>query len=305
MDHRELMLLRAARETGVLDALATSADTPAEVAEATGVTERAARITVAALAEMGLLERVGEAYEPTNRMLGFLASADVRSVGSLPHRLDCLERWIALPETMRTGEPPDPPADWTTHFVGAMATVDEATVRASVTAAVHEHPDATRVLDVGGGPGSFAREFASRGFEVTLFDRPEVVERVRPHLSPEPVELVEGDALDGLPSEFDLAFCSRLAHGFAPDENRRLLRNVRDALVPGGTVVLTDHVRGRSDEAAIFAAHMLAQTPAGDTYTEGQFESWLTAAGFVEPRIPDIPGTEMQAIAADTPGAGE
>lgn len=303
MDYRELALLRAARETGVLDALATSAATPEEVAAETGVTERAARITVAALADLGFLARVGDRYEPSNRMLGFLATADPRSIGSLPHALDCLERWLALPETMRTGDPPERPDDWTTNFVGAMAAVDEATVRACVTAAVHEHPDATRVLDVGGGPGSFAREFANRGFEVTLLDRPGVVERARPLLATEPIDLVAGDALDGLPSGFDLAFCSRLAHGFGPEENRTLLRNVHDALVPGGTVVLSDYVRGRSPEAALFAAHMLAHTCDGDCYTETQFDGWLTETGFVDPRVSDVPGTDLQAIAGDRPGS--
>lgn len=306
MEYREALLLRAARESGVLDAVTTSAGTPEAVAEVTGVTPRAARIVVEALADLGFLEAVGEEYEPTNRALGFLATADVRSIGNLPHQLDCLEAWIDLPETMRTGEPPERPDDWTTHFVGAMATVDEATVRACVTEAVHRDPDAGRVLDVGGGPGRFATEFARRGFDVTLFDRPEVVEVARPSLSHQPVELREGDFLtDDFPEDsgqFDLVFCSRVAHGLGPDENRRLLANIHESLAPDGTVVVVDYVRGRSERAAMFAAHMLAATERGDVYTEDEFAEWFAEAGFEEPRIAAIPGTDLQAVGASSRG---
>lgn len=304
MDYREALLLRAARETGVLDAVTTEAETAPAVAEAAGVTERSARIALDAMVELGYLEVVGRddegepRYEITNRALGFVAKRDVRSIGPVPHTLDCVERWIRLPETMESGEVPDLPlADWTTNFAGAMASVDDAAVRAGVTAAVHRTPDAERVLDVGGGPGRFAKEFVRRGFDVTLLDRPKVVDIDRRFLEHEPIELVAGDATDDLPEGFDLVFCSRVAHGLGPDENRRLLANAYDALDPGGAVVLLDRVRGRADDAALFGAHMLAQTERGDTYTEAQFTEWLREAGFEGVEVRDVPGIDQQVIA--------
>ncbi|WP_134669504.1 methyltransferase [Halorussus marinus] len=301
MDYREALLLRAARESGVLAAVTTDAGTPNAVADRAGVTERAARITLDAMAELGYLESVDGEYEITNRALGFVAKADVRSIGPVPHALDCVERWIRLPETMASGEPPEPPAEWTTNFAGAMASVDEALVRACVTAAVHRHPDAERVLDAGGGPGAFAAEFASRGFDVTLFDRPDVIDIDRKLLEHEPIELVEGDATESLPAGFDLVFCSRVAHGLGPDENRRLLANAYDALDPGGAVVLVDSLRGRADGAALLGAHMLAQTERGDTYTEARFTEWLEAAGFESIEVRDVPGTDRQVVAGRRP----
>ena len=314
MDYREALLLWAARETGVLRAITTSCETPAEVAAETGVTERAARIVVEAMAELGYLEAVGDAsgdrtevrYEITNRALGFVAKADVRSIGSVPHLLDCVDRWIRLPETMESGEPPAPETaseEWTANFVGAMASVDDAAVRASVTAAVHRNPGAERVLDAGGGPGVFAKEFVRRGFDVTLVDKPEVVDIDRRFLEHEPIELVAGDITDGLPDGgFDLVFCSRVAHALSPDANRRFLAEAFDALAPGGAVVLTDKVRDRADGAALFGAHMLAQTDAGDTYTEDEFTGWLRDAGFTDVEIRDVPGLDQQIIAGRRPG---
>ncbi|WP_276299983.1 class I SAM-dependent methyltransferase [Halorussus lipolyticus] len=320
MDYREALLLWAARETGVLEAVVTDAETPAEVAASAGVTERSARITLDAMAELGYLEVVAgedagadaeeqldKQYEITNRALGFVAKADVRSIGSVPHTLDCVDRWIRLPETMQTGELPDsdPSDDWTANFVGAMANIDDAAVRASVTAAVHRNPDAERVLDAGGGPGVFAKEFVRRGFDVTLVDQPDVIDIDRRFLEHEPIELVEGDITDELPGEegdFGLVFCSRVAHSLGPDENRRFVSHAYDALEPGGAVVLTDTVRGRADGSALFGAHMLAQTENGDTYTEEQFGNWLRDAGFVDVEIRDVPGLDQQVIAGRRPG---
>lgn len=296
MDHEERLLLWAARETGVLEALLTEAATPEDAANSTGVAERAARITIEALAKYGYFERVGASYEPTNRALGFLTKTDVRSIGSAPHSLDSLSRWFALPETMKTGEVPEKPGNWTRNFMGAMANVDSQTVRASVTAAEHGHPRPERVLDVGGGPGTFAREFARRGAAVTLLDQPEVIEIVSPLLESEPVDLVSGDMLDSLPTEFDLVFCSRITHMFGPEENSKLLANCFEALKPGGTLVCTDFVRGRSPRAPIFAVNMLAQTENGDTYSEGEYCEWLVEAGFDGIEISDVPATELQAI---------
>ncbi|MFC7166962.1 hypothetical protein [Halospeciosus flavus] len=182
-DYRTLLLLRAARETGVIDALVTSANTVDEVVAETDVTERAARITVDALVEAGFLEDLEEGLEPTNKMLGFITKTDVRSIGSMPHELDRLERWLALPETMQSGVVPEKPPNWTRNRLGSMAAMDDATVRAFVTAAVHEHADADRVLDVRGGPGSYAREFARRGYEVTLVDEPAVIDVDEPSSS--------------------------------------------------------------------------------------------------------------------------
>ncbi|WP_227375526.1 class I SAM-dependent methyltransferase [Haladaptatus halobius] len=301
MDYRVLCLLWAARETGIVDAVAFDAGTPDEVADKTGVTRRAARITLEAMAELGFLERVGNEYEPTNRALGLFAKVDVRSIGSVPHRLDCLDRWLALPETMRTGTPPETPDEWTTNFVGAMATVDETTVRACVTEAVHERPDAERVLDIGGGPGVFAKEFVRRGFEVTLVDQPAVIDIDRRFLEREPIELVAGDITDDLPTDFDVAFCSRVAHALGPDENRILLRNAFAALDSGGVAVFVDRIRGRADGAALMGAHMLAQTKNGDAYTAEQFSDWFEDAGFERFEIRDVLGTNLQAVVGRRP----
>lgn len=299
MNYRELMLLRAVRENGLVEVLATSPSTPDEIATETGITDRAAWITLEALVDLGFLTVDGEVYEATDR-LRRLHTDDVDEMSSLAFRLDGLERWIELPKTMHTDEPPAPPDGYTDHYMGAMSNVDETTVRACVTAAVRECPDAERVVDMGGGPGEFAKEFVERGHEVTLVDRPDVIDTDERVLDEEPITLVAGDIREAVPGEHDLAFCSRVFQTLSPDENRRVLEATYEALSPGGSIVLIELVRGRSPAARMFGATMLAQADSdGNTYTESQYREWFSEAGFENVRVSDVPGTKYHTVAAD------
>ncbi|CQH45575.1 homolog to S-adenosylmethionine-dependent methyltransferase [Halobacterium hubeiense] len=296
MDYRELLLLRAARETGVLDALVSNAYTVDDVAREAGVTERAARVTVDALLDMGLLEAVEAGVEPTNRMLGFVTKTDVRSIGRLPHELDTVEALVALPETMQTGELPERTGDWTRNRLGARAAEDDASVRAAVTAAVREHPDAEDVLVVADGAGQHAVEFARRGFDATLLDTQAVIEAVDPLLERERVDLVAGDPLAGVDGEFDVVFHAGVAREYGPDDNRRLLSAASDATAADGLAIHVDAFRDGTPDAAV-AAELLATTEQGACYEEGAVGEWFADAGFADVRAGDVPGTDYQFVA--------
>lgn len=313
----ETVLLWVARETGVLAALLESADTPAEVAAEAGVTDRAARVLTHALADAGYFRAVDGAYEPTNRALGFLTRRDLRSVGSRPHGADLLARYRDLPEGIDAGPPADSrdvdgegtagvptpePENWTVHDLGATAATDDATVRALVTAAVRERPGADRVLDVGGAPGVYAVEFARRGFDPVLVDRAERIDPSRPLLAREPVELraVEYDAAGAELPAADLAFLPDVTRRLGPGANRRLLGNVADALSPGGVVVVLDRFRDRSPRSAAAALEALATTGAGEVYPADRYREWLADAGFADPEVREVPGTDRRVVVART-----
>ncbi|WP_338727167.1 methyltransferase domain-containing protein [Haladaptatus sp. DJG-WS-42] len=295
-EFRELLVLWAARKSGILDAVMTKAGTPETVAREANVTERAARITLEALSERGFLKQLGEEYEPTNRALGFFAKTDLNSIGRLSHELDALDRWVALPDAMETGEQTPEPPEWTVNKLGAHAAMDEATVRALVTAAVHFHDGGTRVLDVGGGAGPYALEFARRGYDVTLRDTPAVIERDRPQLRHEDVSFAEGAFGDPISGTYDLIFAGGVAHWHGPEAVQSFVKHAANALDTGGSLVLTDFVRGRAPNAALVGAHMLAQSAHGDTYTESQFREWLSVASFKQLRVESIPGTDVQLV---------
>jgi hypothetical protein len=73
-------------------------------------------------------------------------------------------------------------------------------------------------------------------------------------------------------------------HHFDTPTNTGLLKKVRAALKPGGTVAILEFVpnedRVSPPAAAAFSMVMLGSTPAGDAYTFGEYQKMLADAGF-------------------------
>ncbi|MFW5905657.1 MAG: class I SAM-dependent methyltransferase, partial [archaeon] len=221
--------------------------------------------------------------------------------GVLPHRLDVLEHYMDLPRLMRTGETPEHTESGLRKYMGAMATIDESTVRQIVTVAEHAHPRPGRVLDVGGGPGRFSTEFQNRGADVTTVDLPPVVDLLGEHHDDLGIDVQSGDAREPLPTGFDLVFSARMIPSFSPADIQHYFENAFDALEPGGTFMCTERVWDRSDSARRFAVHMLTVSDTDHRFTAAEYEAALADAGFVDTRIEDVPGTAFQGIIGHRP----
>ena len=102
--------------------------------------------------------------------------------------------------------------------------------------------------------------------------------------------LVSGDFLtDALPGEHDLAWLSAVIHSHGPEENLALYRRVFDALVPGGRIVIRDHVMSEDHTSpragALFAINMLGATARGQTYSYQEIAGALEKARFTGIRL--------------------
>ena len=164
-----------------------------------------------------------------------------------------------------------------------------------------------RVLDVGGGSGSYTMAFlkARPEIRVSLFDLPEVTslaaERLRPAGLLDRVDLIPGNYYhDALPSGHGLAFLSAIIHQNSPEQNRALFRKVLDSLAPRGRIVIRDHVmspdRTSPKAGALFAINMLVNTEGGGTFTFDEISDWLLKAGFVHPRLINEGGDRMDGL---------
>ncbi|WP_434346369.1 methyltransferase [Myxococcus virescens] len=117
-----------------------------------------------------------------------------------------------------------------------------------------------RVLDVGGGDGTLAAHLASEhpGLHVDVFNLPAtepLVARTRERfgLSPERLGFQGGDFLRGpLPGGYDTLCFVRVLHDWPADTARALLVAARDALPPGGRVLICEEFRTPERLAAQF-----------------------------------------------------
>jgi len=298
LDSHEQFLLWAARRTGILEALLSTAGTPAEVAAATDVAEPSAERVVRALAHAGFLERVDDEYEPTNRALGLLAKRDVRSIGSIPHELDRLDELVELPETLETGVAPERRADWEANALGADYATDEATVRACVTAAVRTLPEAESVVDLSGGSGVFAREFVARDLEATLVASPSTAERLG-RVHGDRVR-IHADVPATLDPEFDVAFLGDALSAMDPAEARATCSAAADLLDGDGAVVATDVFANGDDVASVAAEVRGLAAGHGGAHPPGAVRDWLVDAGLADVRVSAVPGTDRRVAVGTT-----
>lgn len=292
--------IAAAFAAGVFRALADGPASPKDVAEGADLDTRAVGIVLAALADAGLLEEEGGRYRPTPECRRSLCDPDSDDFvgGGLPLWLSNLEGWTRLPEVLRTGEPLRSAGtvrdeESLRRFMAGMAAAPPARVEAIVDRCLERTEGASRVLDVGGGPGHMARRFVERGLRATLFDTPETVDFVRDEYGladVEGLELVGGDfTTDPLPDgPFDVVLLSNVLHIYGPDDNRRLVAEAVRVTAPGGVVAVQDFFRGRSSRAARFALVMLMRTDGGDTYTEDEVRNWMEKAGLSEVEVDDL-----------------
>jgi SAM-dependent methyltransferase len=148
----------------------------------------------------------------------------------------------------------------------------------------------SRVLDVGGGSGAYAMEFAraTPALSAVVFDLPNVLPLTAGYLAHaglgDRVALVAGDYdRDELGSGFDLVLLSAIIHSNSPQANRELVRRSVAALNPSGRLVVQDFIvdEGRTGPpfGVMFALNMLVGTPGGDTYTESEVRRWMSEAG--------------------------
>jgi predicted O-methyltransferase YrrM len=293
----ESRILLTAAEMNLFTPLAEKAHTAEELSRELRCDGRAMAILLDALAAMGLLEKQGEAYRTTPAAAPFLTDGSPRSVRPmLLHAAHLWEAWSALTAIARgtgssDGDAPEVhEADELAAFIGAMHVVALPLAR-KIVAAVGPGP-ARNLIDVGGASGSYTIAFleASPGMKATLFDRPAVIPMARRRLAEagvsDRVRLAAGDFYrNELPEGHDLALLSAIIHQNSPEENTELFRKVFRALVPGGRIVIRDHVmdpgRTRPRDGAIFAVNMLVNTEGGSTYTFEEIRAWLEEAGFV------------------------
>ena len=176
VDWREVLIARAALETGLLGALERARPVD-EAADAAGLDRRAARIVSAALVGTGYLEEAGGGLRATGtRPRPAPAAGDGGDpAGELHLEARAMRSHLGLEETLRTGMPVDDVSagDRVTieRFMRAMRQVAAPRAPDSVAALGAPAPGA-RLLDVGGAPGTYARAFAAAGWDVTVLDRP-------------------------------------------------------------------------------------------------------------------------------------
>jgi SAM-dependent methyltransferase/biotin operon repressor len=305
---QEAVVLGCAKQERLLEAVADGSRSADDVASRLGLSPRAVHALLSALAEIGIVVEDGNRFRLLDEYRGPLldASHPDYAGGLVAHRFELIRKWGRMPEILKTGSPieddPEQGLEGKETFIYSMRRLARPGVRAVAALLLSRLPKHPHILDVGGGPGTYAEAFVEGGARVTVFDLPEVVELMKERLSAAGVSTVGGDFNEGLPEgPFDAAYLGSVSHIYGPEENLALIKRVAGSLAPGGLIAIRDFVKGLSRGAALFAVNMLVNTESGNTYTEENYREWLGAAGFQEAEVLPIPDRDTHFILARRP----
>lgn len=296
-------ILQTALKFRLFDWTSEPATAP-EVAARAKISERGAEILLDALAALGLLFKQDGAYRNAPLAQEHLTGDSpllVTWMGDHGERL--YRRWGFLPEAVAQGEVARIRRDalfqepeGLRSFVRAMHAFGYQ--KAQAIAMALDLDGVRRVLDLGGGPGTYLMALAAAEPTLTgvLIDLEETLAETATFLASfgmtERIQLVPRDLLAGpepYGQGFDLALLSNVLHIYSPPENLEILRRTHASLRAGGRLLVHDYLLEGDGTAplqgALFAVNMLVATSGGRAWKADQVRQWLADTGFtaIEP----------------------
>jgi 2-polyprenyl-3-methyl-5-hydroxy-6-metoxy-1,4-benzoquinol methylase len=292
-------VFHAARQAGVLEALAGGRHTAAALAVKCGLCEKPTALLLRALYAAGIVQMTGEEYLPMP-VLHFL-SGTYQDLSN--------QYWVYLPSYLETGRPMqrmDDPEEGRKHYVEQARSLRGMMLPSAMAAAgmlgIGTHLKNLSILDVGAGSGVWGQTFALHDPQarITAIDWPNVLEMARHYAGRSGL----GDRFQSLPgsyhevelesARYDLAITANVVHLETEDGILRLFRRLHAALKPGGHVLVVDVFHDQPDgelNASLYELGLALRTEHGRVFGQESLSLWLREAGFPDPRYRPIPVT--------------
>jgi len=305
-------VLFTASDLGVFSYLARNPGAGADqIATGLLLDGRGTRLLLDACTALGLLAKPGvDRYENTPESASFLVAGTPGDLsGAIRYNRDVFNAWGKLPQLVRTGSPVENPdihlgtdPARTRTFVLSMHYRALGIGRALVP--MIDLRGAKTLLDVGGGPGTFAVLLAQANPDLrcTVLDLPEVVAIARELIEQQhmtvSVKTLGGSYRElAFPGGQDVVNFFGVLHQESPASIQALFKKAFEALRPGGRVhvmdMMTDATHAAPKFSAMFAVNMALTSEHGWVFSDQELTGWLRGAGFekvvVQPLPPPMP----------------
>ena len=271
------------------DARLTAGDLAAKI----GGSVRGAAMLLNALTAMGLLIKHDNRYANTAEGKVLLIKGSPRYCGSMiQHHAVLINYWSRLPQAVTSGRPVKtvPYKDEDERETFLMGMFNLAMASAPRIAELIDLSGRHHLLDLGGGPGTYAIHFciANPALKAAIFDFPEsrscALRMVKQFNLEERVDFMAGDYLEEeIGGAYDVAWLSHILHAEGENDCKKIIQKTMSVMEPGGLMLVHDFILDDSQDSplfpALFGLNMLINTPQGQSYSGAQIRDMLSAAG--------------------------
>lgn len=266
-----------------------------EVASACHCDPRAMEMLLNALASIGLVNKHAHGYSNSGFSAQYLVKKSPGYLGHIiRHHHHLMAGWATLHESVQSGMPlrdriahSDEAAERESFLMGMYNLASQ--LAPSIVAAI-DLSGCQRLLDCGGGPGTYAIHFCQQnpGLFAVVYDLPSTrsfaVETINRYNLNSRISFVAGDYhKDAVPDGFDVAWLSHILHADGPEGCKTILRKAAASLQPGGRLLIQEFILNDVKDGpvfpALFSLNMLLATASGQAYSEGELREMMRQAG--------------------------
>jgi len=253
---------------------------------------RSARMLLDAVAAMGLLEKKADKYSNTEAAKTFLIKTSPAYMGFIvKHHRHLVSAWSKLSQAVKTGKPVRRKRRTKGELESfLMAMYNNASSLAPRITREIDLSQRRHLLDLGGGPGTYAIHFCQANPELraTVFDLPTTEPFARKTIGRfglrSRIDFQAGDYLhDAVQGAYDVAWLSQILHSMGPEGCRAVIEKAVSVLEPGGIILVHEFLLNDTHDGplfpALFALNMLVNTEEGRSYSEGEVKDMLAKAG--------------------------
>ena len=267
---------------------------PGSIADLIGTDLRGTAHLLNALCAMGLLVKESELFSNTSETRKFLCKTSAMYVGHIIlHHHHILDGWAQLDEAVKTGKPivKRSYGEAIERESFLMGMFNLAMGIAPVIAEQIDLSGRRLLLDLGGGPGTFAIHFclANPKLDAVIFDRPTTesfaMETAAAFGLKERIDFSGGDfTTDSIPKgPYDTAWLSHILHSNGPEDCQKIIDKTVSVMEPGGMIIIHEFILDNSKDGpefpALFSLNMLVNNPEGRSYSEEELTGMLQKSG--------------------------
>jgi ubiquinone/menaquinone biosynthesis C-methylase UbiE len=312
------LIIEAAVKHHLFDLLHASPQTAQQLAKKSGASVRGVTAICDALVGLELLKQSRGHYQLTPESEAFLVSGKPGYHGSFFRHISgqLIPNWLELDQIVRTGKPAvkvnaeRKGAEFFAEFVESIFPLSFPAAQAlGEHLGIAKSAGPVRVLDLAAGSGVWGIALARQSpqVHVSAVDWPAVLSVTEKGFHRHGV----GKQLTQIPGDLakvrfgrnhHVATLGHILHSEGRQRSGKLLKKTFDALAPGGTIAiaefLVDEDRTGPPLGLLFAVNMLVNTEAGDTFSFKEISGWLRRAGFIKPRLLEVPSVSPLVLAS-------